>query len=337
MKINKEMRRKGMIMNNSRSLWLRVGELVEVRSFEEIRQTLDGEGRLDGLPFMPEMLEYSGKRFRVHGRADRTCVETHKARGMNNTVWLENVRCGGGAHDECKIGCLIFWKESWLKRVTEESLPLPAPVNRLADVQLPTRDEATNRYICQSSELLKATYPIGLLGNALTYVKDLWFGNLSFSRLVKVLFIYLNVKVFGRYGRIRPWRGDQKKTPTESLNLEPGEWVEVKSLEEITKTLDSMGRNRGLLFAPEFVEYCGNRYQVQRRADRFVDESTGEVRTPKNTVILSGVTCTGTCRRGCLRAGQLLWREIWLKRTNGHLHETADSNTGDAVNITTQQ
>ena len=35
---------------------LRKGDLVEVRSEEEILRTLDADGKLDGLPFMPEML-----------------------------------------------------------------------------------------------------------------------------------------------------------------------------------------------------------------------------------------------------------------------------------------
>ena len=47
-------------------LHLRVGEIVEVRSEAEILATLDERGELDGLPFMPEMLDFCGRRFRVH-------------------------------------------------------------------------------------------------------------------------------------------------------------------------------------------------------------------------------------------------------------------------------
>ena len=45
---------------NSR-LNLRVGEAVEVRSEAEILSRLDENGRLDGLPFMPEMLQFCGQ------------------------------------------------------------------------------------------------------------------------------------------------------------------------------------------------------------------------------------------------------------------------------------
>ena len=37
---------------------LRVGEVVEVRTAEEILATLDEHGALDSLPFMPEMLRF---------------------------------------------------------------------------------------------------------------------------------------------------------------------------------------------------------------------------------------------------------------------------------------
>src|SRR6267142_1519493 len=53
----------------SHSLGLRAGHWVEVRSADEILATLDDRGALDALPFMPEMLQYCGKRFRVFKRA----------------------------------------------------------------------------------------------------------------------------------------------------------------------------------------------------------------------------------------------------------------------------
>ena len=49
----------------SHPLSLRPGETVQVKSASEILATLDSEGKLDGLPFMPEMLEYCGQTFTV--------------------------------------------------------------------------------------------------------------------------------------------------------------------------------------------------------------------------------------------------------------------------------
>ena len=42
----------------AKSAKLRVGDWVEVRSKDEILSTLDSDGRLDGMPFMPEMFAF---------------------------------------------------------------------------------------------------------------------------------------------------------------------------------------------------------------------------------------------------------------------------------------
>ena len=44
----------------SRNMKLRAGDWVEVRSKEEILRSLDKKGRLEELPFMPQMFEYCG-------------------------------------------------------------------------------------------------------------------------------------------------------------------------------------------------------------------------------------------------------------------------------------
>src|SRR2546426_1966071 len=101
---------------------LHTGDLVEVRSKAEILSTLDQNGRLEDLPFMPEMLRYCGQRFRVYKRAHKTCdFVTHTGiRKLSNAVHLEGLRCDGSAHGCCQAQCLIFWKEAWLRRVREQ-------------------------------------------------------------------------------------------------------------------------------------------------------------------------------------------------------------------------
>src|SRR2546421_390554 len=95
------------------------GDLVEVRSPAEILSTLDEKGALENLPFMPEMLSFSGRQFRVSRRAFKTCVDDQEMRQIENTVFLEDVRCDGKNHGGCAKACLIFWKEAWLKPVGE--------------------------------------------------------------------------------------------------------------------------------------------------------------------------------------------------------------------------
>src|SRR5688572_19632351 len=97
---------------------LRIGELVEVRSEREILATLDERGRLEALPFMPEMLQFAGKRFRVSKRAIKACdtIGNTGMYRMEHAVHLEGTRCDGQAHGGCQAACLLYWKEAWLKR-----------------------------------------------------------------------------------------------------------------------------------------------------------------------------------------------------------------------------
>src|SRR5215467_4742007 len=95
-----------------------VGDWVEVRSKEEILSTLDSEGRLDGMIFMPEMFQYCGQKFQVHKRAHKTCDYStpypYRTRRLDDTVHLAT-RCDGRGHDDCQAGCLLYWKVQWLK------------------------------------------------------------------------------------------------------------------------------------------------------------------------------------------------------------------------------
>src|SRR5689334_21416402 len=107
----------------------RVGDWVEVRSAAEILATLDQEARLDGLPFMPEMLQFCGKRFRVGASAHKTCdtISTFKGRRMRDAVHLAGLRCDGQGHGGCQASCLIFWKHAWLKPADGPLAAVPEP------------------------------------------------------------------------------------------------------------------------------------------------------------------------------------------------------------------
>jgi hypothetical protein len=101
---------------------LKPGDVVEVRSPEEILATLDGNASLDAMPFMPEMVKYVGRRFTVSHRVEKICDTVKdsgppQSRRMYDTVLLDDLRCDGSGHDGCQAGCRIYWKESWLRRV----------------------------------------------------------------------------------------------------------------------------------------------------------------------------------------------------------------------------
>lgn len=100
----------------------------------------------------------------------------------------------------------------------------------------------------------------------------------------------------------------------EILALQPGELVEVKSLDEILATLDQNRRHKGLLWMTGMSRHCGQQYRVYRRVQRITLESSGEQRHMKNTVLLEGAMCDGREFGGCDRSCFHFWREAWLRR-----------------------
>ena len=328
-------------------LHLRVGEMVEVKSEAEILATLDHEGRLASLPFMPEMLKYCGQRFRVYKRAEKTCdtIQGTWRRRMFDTVHLE-LRCDGSAHDGCQARCLIFWKEQWLKRVTDPHTTTVAvaalrQVNRKPPTRLTsvcTRETLTTGcrsvgasggvlYACQATELRKASSPLRWW-QASQYLRDMKCGNVTAATVVRGTVIGLFNKAQGLLSRYLPPAllingglkyppigGRLTRTPRALLNLQAGDLVEIRSREEIVNTLDTSDRNRGLLFDREMVGYCGRRTRVLGRVRRIIDERNRKmVDLNTDCLVLDGVYCRGEFSQFCPRGIYSFWREIWLKK-----------------------
>ena len=339
---------------------LKAGDLVEVRSREEILSTLDERGRFENLPFMPEMLEYCGKRLRVYKRADKTCdnIGPWSIRRVKSTVHLENARCDGAGHDECEAGCLLFWKEAWLKpaepdTVSEDSLYQPRPESKemtglctVDGILAATRALNAERevvYSCQATEVLSFTSPMAWW-DIRQYIRDIRSGNLlsglsSETRTEHVLEWILGILQVLRaviipiFNRVQskidaphyPFiAGTLTKTPFEALDLEPGELVQVRSKEEIMATLNAQNRNRGLLFDSEMLRYCGGIYRVIRRVNHIIDEKTGKMMDMKYPcIVLEGVFCQSDYHRLCPRAIYSYWRENWLRRVSSSELEAA--------------
>ena len=301
-------------MNGGTTLNLRVGDWVEVRSEREILATLDDKGCYEGMPFMAEMREFCGKRFRVYRRADKVCVEGAFMRRMTNAVTLEDVRCSGDEHGGCDRMCFIFWKEIWLRGAEPVEGGAPQAKTKPAK-HAPSTNVREKTYVCQSTELIRATRNLSSLALG-QYVRDVRSGNYSPVGVIRFLSIYLYNKVAYRMGRPEFGKplGHADQTPKVSLRLQPGDLVEVRSRNEIQATLDRLGRNRGLHTDWESVRHAGERFHVQRRVQRIIIESTGEMKEISDTVILEGAECSGMLRRGCARNCYPFWREAWLEK-----------------------
>jgi hypothetical protein len=329
------------------SLDLRVGEWVEIRSAAEILATLDGRQNVGGLPFMPEMLQYCGKKFRVYKSAHKTAdtFSDFEIKRMANAVHLEELRCDGVAHGGCQAGCLLFWKESWLKRVpmgqtgssnsNEESKPSNEESshainidNLVRETKHPVVEGESERYRCQATEMLNATTRVRRRErwDPRFYVKDLTSGNVNLFDFIRFgALAMLNAFIRRWIGktftipRVRGLAGE--KTPTLELNLQPGELVRVRPKHEVMQTLNKQQRNRGMWFDAEMVPYCGKGpFRVLSRAEKIVNEKTGEMMNLKNPcIILEGVTCSGNYlyqRMFSPRHEYMYFREIWLERVD---------------------
>lgn len=308
-------------------LGLRPGELIEIRSLEEILGTLDGNGALDGVPFMPEMAAYCGKRARVFRRIDKLNDWVHVTglKRMRNLVLLEDLRCDGSAHGGCQANCHLRWREAWLRRVEPgaSSAAADRPHPRANPVDLSRlamrHDDAAGeiRYVCQATELTAGAAPLDR-GDPRHYARDLLTGNVRLGPfVVGVALACFNWAQRYRGGVGFPVYsvGTSKSSPHEALGLGPGERVRVKPKHLIEITLNNRSRNRGLWFDREMLRFCGGEYRVKERVERVIVEKTGELRLLTNPcIILEGVTATGEYLGFNPENEHIFWREIWLER-----------------------
>ena len=209
------------------------------------------------------------------------------------------------------------------------------------------------RYSCQATELLNFTKPLPWW-DARQYVEDYTSGNATLGRILRG-FIYLGY-YYGTLAKAEIWRPGPlalrslsslvgrpslsqasrhppcgQPAPIASLNLQPGDFVKVKSYEEILTTLNTNNKNRGMHFDGEMVPYCGGTYRVQGRVERFIDEKTGYMKRLKTpAVILDGVVCRSRYsnhRMFCPRAIFAWWRESgWNVFRPTHSHKRASDN-----------
>jgi hypothetical protein len=310
---------------------LRVGDWVEVKSREEILRTLDGDGQLDGMPFMPEMFEFCGRKFQVYKRAHKSCDPDLRSRRIRNAVHLET-RCDGQAHGGCQAGCLIFWNQAWLNpvgghtpellrsgRKPHAALVSIAPARTCSEsvvrdrVRAPDADGGGFSYVCQMTQVQHQT--LIAWWDVRQYIEDYSSGNVTLGRLLSgtAYSMYFNLSQSGLglgramrwlYEKARPiWGGTawpRKKglipagqsTPAATLNLQPGELVRVRPHEEILRTVNAQNKNRGLWWDAELVPYCGKTYRVIGSVTNIINEKTGKMEVMKNPcIVLDTVVC----------------------------------------------
>jgi hypothetical protein len=313
---------------------LRRGDLIEVRSPAEILATLDADGTLDGVPFMPEMLKHAGRRFTVSTRVEKFCdtIAATGSRRMRNTVYLEDLRCDGSGHGGCQAGCLIYWKEAWVRRVdgpSENDVAREEGRHRLEELShagaqtvREFEDGGRDVWRCQATEAFRASEPLKT-SDVRQYWRELRCGNIRLPRFLLVATRGFVMEVAARLRLLRPTplrgAGAEIAAP-EVLDLQPGDLVQVRSAAEIAPTLDADGLSRRLSFDREMLPFCGRTYRVKDRVERLIDDRTGRMlKISADCLILEGVVCSGERSVGrwfCPRQIYPYWREAWLRRAD---------------------
>jgi hypothetical protein len=296
-----------------------VGDLVEVRSLDEIKATLDDAGCLDGLPFMTEMVAWCGKTARVYRSVDKIYDYGGKKdlRRMKDAFLLTGTRCDGSAHGGCQAGCHILWKSAWLRpkgAAANYARPKPAHNGPIAPANV---DSET--YLCQYTELVAASAPLSGY-DVRQDLRPLVAGNMTFAAFLLAIATRLFDAVQewrGGVGYPRIAAGSGEPLQKHDLDLRVGDKVRVLSSNEITPTLNRRGKNRGLWFDRGMLHYSGESYRVHSRVNRIIDDATGKMLSMKTpSVILEGVAASGELLRFCAQHDYIFWREAWLARAD---------------------
>ncbi|MEO8132502.1 MAG: hypothetical protein ABI831_00780 [Betaproteobacteria bacterium] len=301
------------------------GDLVEIRTWTEIRATLDERGCLGQLPFMPEMLAKCGQRAHVFRCMHRLFDyrKTRRMRHMDGAVLLVGAVCDGSGHGGCEAACHTLWKSAWLRRVEpgeaaadSSASDRPVPQTDVAVLQFGTR---APRYTCQLTQLHAASKPIRSEGIA-HFLRPLVSGNVAPAAFIVGWLTHLfNEVQHLRQGVSFPaFEAVQEGSGSEMTRLEPGDQVVVRPPAEIRATLNDQSLNRGLYFEPDMLKHCGHRYCVQSEVAKLIDIVSGEMLTMKTPAyILRDIRFSGERQLFNAQHEPLFWRSAWLKRDGG--------------------
>jgi len=168
---------------------------------------------------------------------------------------------------------------------------------------------------CQYTQLTTASRPM----HAWNW-RCLWgpcvVGNVS----ARAFWVALLTRLFNglqqrRGGLCYPWQpagGNDKSQPATPLRA--GDWVRVRGVGEIARTLDKNSKNKGLWFDRDMLKHCGSVYQVRGRIDKIIDIHSGTMIPMKTACIaLADVHYSGEFQGFGEQHDYLYWREAWLE------------------------
>lgn len=281
--------------NNLQKSSFKVGDTVWVSSKEQIAETLDSQNKHEGCLFMDQMWDYCDQKFRiirvVNYLFDEKRLKMHKSK--TPLYILEGLICHGKIDSfktRCDHSCDFFWHPAWLQTdfFTNEK---PAKKN------------------CQLAELDDLLKPNSRLSEILqTRIKWIW--------AMKKELIYIKNTLSHKLQKNQNFKQVQA-SPTCNDEIKAGDWVKVRSADEIRGILDVRGGTRGCIFTPEMYARCGQTYKVYKQIEHFYDEVKERECKCRDIFLLEGAFCSGRrkafpkpCDRKCFQ----FWHKGWLEK-----------------------
>lgn len=116
-----KLKRRAVIPNDIGKIDICPGDIIVVRSRDEIQSMLDDREKYKGCFFIDEMYEHCEKQYKVL-KEIKFFFDESKQKGCKcrNTVILDGVVCSGRQRlysSSCDRMCFFFWHTSWLKKV----------------------------------------------------------------------------------------------------------------------------------------------------------------------------------------------------------------------------
>jgi hypothetical protein len=98
---------------------LQAGNLVRVKSRQEIERSLNNWNQIKGCSFMEEMWQYCGSTQRILKKVEKFLDERdYLIKKCKGVYLLEGVLCSGTSDfGRCDRSCFFFWREEWLEKI----------------------------------------------------------------------------------------------------------------------------------------------------------------------------------------------------------------------------
>ena len=103
--------------------------------------------------------------------------------------------------------------------------------------------------------------------------------------------------------------------PRQKQSFKKGDFVKVRSREDIKLTLNRWNQLKGCAFMPEMTRFCKTHQRIFKKVGQFLDERDYLIKKCNGIYILENVFCEGTDDFGhCDRSCFFFWREEWLEK-----------------------